>query len=69
MMKRRTQSRLPIQGNFYPMTSMVYIEDDLFRVTLHSAQSHGVASLHPGRLTDKTKGTGKGYGGDVHSQK
>ena len=48
IVKRRTQKRLPIQGNYQPMTTMMYVEDDLFRVNILSAQSHGVASLKQG---------------------
>lgn len=48
MGKRRTQNRIPIQGNIYPMTTQVFIEDDMFRVNLLSAQSHGVTSLQQG---------------------
>ena len=48
MHRRNTQSRLPIQGNFFPMTTAAFIEDASVRMTLLSAQSHGVASLQQG---------------------
>jgi len=48
MHRRKTQTRLPIQGNFYPMTTAAFIEDASIRMTLLSAQSHGVASLQQG---------------------
>jgi len=48
MHRRNTQSRLPIQGNFFPMTAAAFIEDATVRMTLLSAQSHGVASLQQG---------------------
>uniref|UniRef100_A0A8C5UIA9 Alpha-mannosidase n=1 Tax=Malurus cyaneus samueli TaxID=2593467 RepID=A0A8C5UIA9_9PASS len=38
---RLTMSKLPIQANIYPMTTMAYIQDVGVRLTLHSAQSLG----------------------------
>ncbi len=46
MHRRKTMSKMTLQGNFYPMTSAAYIQDDLSRLTLLSGQSHGVASLN-----------------------
>ena len=57
MHQRQTLGRLTLQGNFYPMTSMMYIEDDLFRVTLVTAQSHGAAALQPGTKLNVTHAT------------
>jgi len=48
MHRRKTQTRLPIQGNYYPMTTAAFIEDISSRMTLLSAQSHGVAALQQG---------------------
>lgn len=50
MHRRKTLNRLPIQGNFYPMTSAAFIEDNRIRFSLLSAESHGIASLNPGTL-------------------
>lgn len=66
---RKNDRTRPIETNYYPMTSMVVIEDRTKRLTLHSAQSHGTASLQDGWLEvmldrnmrhDDKKGLGMG---------
>jgi alpha-mannosidase II len=48
--RRKMQHRLPIQGNFHPMTATVFLEDTKARMTLLSVQSHGVSSLESGSV-------------------
>ena len=48
MQKRKTLDKIPIQANFYPLPSMAFLQDKSTRLTLLSAQSNGVASLHEG---------------------
>ncbi|XP_024154787.1 alpha-mannosidase 2 isoform X3 [Oryzias melastigma] len=69
MQERRTLEKLPLQANFYPMSSSSFLQDSLSRLTLLSAQSQAVASLHSGELEvvldrrlqqDDNRGLGQG---------
>ncbi|XP_043980945.1 alpha-mannosidase 2x [Gambusia affinis] len=66
---RRFYQKLPLQGNFYPMSSQAYIQDSHHRLTLHAAQALGVSSLDSGQLEvimdrrlmqDDNRGLGQG---------
>ncbi|XP_028402374.1 alpha-mannosidase 2-like [Dendronephthya gigantea] len=69
MQLHKTLTKLPLQANFYPMPNSAIIQDKKTRLTLHSAQANGVASLKSGslevildrRLTqDDNRGLGQG---------
>jgi len=52
MRERQYDNKKPIQGNYYPITSSVFIESpsSKTRLTAISHQAHGVASLKDGQL-------------------
>ncbi|KAJ3596967.1 hypothetical protein NHX12_003367 [Muraenolepis orangiensis] len=69
MQARRQFQKLPLQANFYPVPSQAYIQDGLHRLSLHTAQPLGVASLESGQLEvildrrlmqDDNRGLGQG---------
>ncbi|KAF0903230.1 hypothetical protein E2562_025797 [Oryza meyeriana var. granulata] len=70
MSRRQTYDKIPLQGNYYPMPSLAFLQDSLGnRFSVHSKQSLGAASLKNGwleimldrRLTqDDGRGLGQG---------
>lgn len=48
--KRKRFAKLPIQANYYPIPSGIYIEDDGMRLTLLTAQPLGGSSLSSGEV-------------------
>ncbi|XP_053201389.1 alpha-mannosidase 2x-like [Panonychus citri] len=69
MVKRKWFEKLPVQGNVYPMASLMYIEDSWTRLNVLSAQPLGVTSQHAGLIDvfldrrlvqDDNRGVGQG---------
>jgi len=51
MSRRQTYDKIPLQGNYYPMPSLAFLQDSLGnRFSVHSKQSLGAASLKNGWL-------------------
>jgi alpha-mannosidase II len=49
MSRRQTYDKIPLQGNYYPMPSLAFLQDSLGnRFSVHSKQSLGAASLQNG---------------------
>ncbi|KAL0270255.1 UNVERIFIED_CONTAM: hypothetical protein PYX00_007725 [Menopon gallinae] len=69
MIQRKRFAKLPLQGNFYPMPTAAYIEDENTRVSIVSGQPLGASSLRQGQLEvvqdrrlrqDDNRGLGQG---------
>ncbi|XP_013780101.1 alpha-mannosidase 2-like [Limulus polyphemus] len=50
VIKRKIYDKIPLQGNVYPMATMVYLQDNRTRMTLVTGQPLGATSLKPGWL-------------------
>lgn len=48
MIERKRYDKIPLQGNIYPMSTTVYIEDDSHRLTVLSGQPLGATSPRSG---------------------
>ena len=69
MMKRKKYLKIPLQGNVYPVPTLMYIEDDTTRLNVITGQPLGGTSYHPGfidifldrlLLQDDSRGLGQG---------
>lgn len=69
MIKRQTLASLPLEANYYPATSAVYLEDNHSRLTTLLSHAHGVASVNSGWIEimldrrlrgDDNRGLGEG---------
>lgn len=67
--KRQRFEKLPIQANYYPIPSGIFIENETHRLTVLSGQSLGGSSLKPGQVEvmqdrrlqrDDNRGLGQG---------
>lgn len=50
MMRRRRRANLLLEANYYPSSSVVYVEDEQLRLSVITAQPVGVTSLKPGSI-------------------
>lgn len=50
IMKRRRRPNMLLEANYYPSSSVVYIEDDAHRLSVITAQPLGVSSLKQGSI-------------------
>lgn len=50
MQRRKTYAKLPLQANYFPMPTAMFVENNLRRFNILSGQSLGAAYLKPGEL-------------------
>ena len=49
MQRRKSLGKLPLQANFYPVPTMMFLQDKKKRLTLQTQQTNGGASLEQGK--------------------
>lgn len=54
MIKRERFSKIPTQGNYYPLAAAGYIEDERVRMTIVTGQPLGAASMSSGQFEVNT---------------
>lgn len=76
MQKRIKVDRIGIEGNYFPITQMAYIQDDEIRLSLLTNHAQGAASWQPGYLEvmldrrtlyDDSRGMGEGLVDNRHT--
>lgn len=50
LVKRQKLKKLPLQANYYPVPSQIFIEDERMRLTLLTGQPLGGSSLESGQV-------------------
>lgn len=50
MIRRQRFSKIPIQGNYYPLASAGYIQDKRVRLTILTATPLGASSMDSGQF-------------------
>lgn len=74
---RRKISKLGVEGNYYPITSSMFIQDNSMRLTLATTHAQGATSMNPGELEvmldrrlvyDDGRGMGEGVMDSVRMQ-
>lgn len=77
MIKRVRQNKIPLQGNVYPVPSLLYLEDDVNRLNFLSGQPLGGSSPASGivdifldrrLLQDDSRGLGQGVTDNVRTK-
>lgn len=48
MIRRQRLKKIPIQGHFFPMSGVAFIENNKYRLTLLGRQALGVSNLKKG---------------------
>ena len=61
--RRKFVERLGIEGNYYPMSGLAYVEDEESRLAVVADHSHGAASLEEGSLEVMLERRGSGDDG------
>lgn len=58
MQRRKTYAKLPLQANYFPMPTAMFVENNSRRFNILSGQSLGAAYLKPGKFLKTRVGGG-----------